>query len=67
MGQIEQGGYLMTLVKKWTIFIIQDDNYNSVNNHRKTRKKINICPKFKREGGALKAGQMSQFLMSEIA
>ena len=60
----------MTLVKNWTIYIIQDDSFNSsfaVNNHRKLKKRIDICPKFKREGGGLKAGQMSQFCMSQIA
>ena len=65
-----QGGNLMTLVKNLTIFIIQDNSFNStftVDNHRKTIKKINICPKFNREGGGLKAGQMSQFRMSQSA
>ena len=60
----------MTLVKNWTIYIIQDDSFNSsvaVNYNRKLIKKIDICPKFKREGGGLKAGQMSQFRMSQSA
>ena len=59
----------MTLVKNWTIYIIQDDSFNSsfaVNNHRKLIK-IDICPKFKREGGGLKAGQMSRFRTSQSA
>ena len=37
-----QGGNLMTLVKNLTIFIIQDNSFNStftVDNHRKTIKK----------------------------
>ena len=38
-GIIEQGENLMTGKKNWIIFNIQDDSYNSVNNHRKTIKR----------------------------
>ena len=64
------GGILMTFVRKWTIYIIPDIRFSSsfaVNNHRKLIKKLDICPKFKREGGGLKAGQISQFRMSKSA
>ena len=51
-GQIAQRGILMTLVKNWTNYIIQDVSFNSsfiVSNHRNLIK-INLCPKFKSEG-----------------
>ena len=57
----------MTLVKEnWIIFIIQDDSYNSVNNHRKNLKKINICPKFKREEGVSKQAKCPNFVCPKV-
>ena len=43
----------MTLVKNWTIYIIQDDSFNSsfaVNNHRTHKKKIYVPSLRGREG-----------------
>ena len=58
----------MTLVKNWTIYIIQDDSFNSsfaVNNHRKLIK-IDICPKFKREGGVSKQAKCLNFVRPKL-
>ena len=59
-----QGGNLMTLVKNFTIFIIQDNSFNStftVDNHRKTIKKKTYVPNSIGREGVSNLGQCLKF------
>ena len=60
-----QGGNLMTLVKNLTIFIIQDNSFNStftVDNHRKTIKKSTYVPNIIGREGVSKQAKCLNFL-----